>query len=240
MPIAARTRAPIANRILTALPDEEYEHLRPYLEPVSLAYKEVLYEVGAPIPYAYFLNEALISVIATTRDGAAVEVAIAGNEGMIGISAFLGNYHVPYRAVVQVPGSALRIKAEALKAEFNKGGLLHDLLHHYLYALLVQLAQSVACNRLHQLEQRLSRWLLVARDRAQSDQFYLTQELLSLMLGVGRNGVNTAAGSLRQKGLIDYSRGKITILDQAGLALVTCECYGIVKEVFDNFLALDG
>lgn len=227
---------PSKNRLLTALPVEEYERLLPKLESVSLPVKQVLYEPNKPIEYVYFVNHGVISLLNIMEDGTIVEIATVGNEGMVGLPVFLGGDTIPCRAFVQLPGDAIRMKADVFKYLVNQGSPLHGLLQRYTQALFNQVAQSAACNRVHSIEERCSRWLLMTRDRVNSDDFPLTQEFLSQMLGVRRPSVSVVAAILQKAGLIRYSRGKITILDRLGLEASACECYAIIKQEFDRLL----
>ena len=224
------------NLILGALRDKEYEHLYPNLQPIALAKGKILYGAGDPAFHAYFLLSGMISLVAITEDGKAVEVGMIGNEGMVGVPVILGFSVMPYLVVTQLPGTALRIRSDRLKAEFNLGGHFHDLLLRYTYTLITQLSQSASCNMFHTVKERLCRWLLIARDRVHSDTLFLTQEFLSQMIGVPRTSVTTIAGNLQSEGLVSYRRGKIVILDVAGLESASCECYGIVKESINRYI----
>lgn len=228
---------PTKNRLLAAIPDEEYQRLLPYLEFVHLAKNKIVYEAGDTTRHAYFLTSGMASLLSITEHGEMIEVAMVGNEGMIGIPIVLQVNKTPHRVLVQIPADAMRIKADLLRAEFNQGGQLHHLLLRYTHALFAQLALSSACNHFHTIEQRLARWLLVTRDCVKSDTFHLTQEFLSLMLGAPRTSITTIAGALQKTGLIRYSRGKITILDRQALEETACECYEIIKEEIDQFIA---
>jgi CRP-like cAMP-binding protein len=218
------------NLILRALPDKEYERLYPYLEPVALTKGTTLYSAGDAARHAYFVVSGMISLLAITEDGNAIEVGMVGNEGMVGLPVVLGFNIVPHLVVTQLPCTALRIRTDRLKAEFNLGGQLHGLLLRYTHTLITQLSQSASCNMFHTVKQRLCRWLLIARDRVESDTLCLTQEFVSQMIGAPRTSVTTVAGSLQREGLVSYRRGKIIILDGAGLEAASCECYRIVKE----------
>jgi len=222
------------NRILSALPDEALRRLLPELTTVSLDVGQVLYEPGEPIDHVYFPINAVISVISVLRDGSTVEVATVGNEGMAGIAAFLGAASTPHRSLSQVSGTAARLPVPALRDLTGGTGPLDDRLRHYTQALLNQVAQTAACNRMHSIEERCARWLLMMHDRVQVDRFYLTQHFLAQMLGVRRATVTVAAGRLQQLRLIRYSRGKIVILDRAGLERTSCECYAVVRGQFDG------
>ena len=218
------------NRILAALPRQEQERLLPHLEQVRLETGQQLYESGEPIRYAYFPESALIALLSVTEDGATVEIGLVGNEGMLGIPILLKSETLPYRTIVQSPGSARRMKAGFLQKEFSLCGPFHDLLLRYLHALITQLAQAGVCNRFHTIEQRLCRWLLAAQDRLKSTELQFTQESLSQMLGTDRTSVTETASTLQKAGLIRYSRGHITILDREGLRAAACECHAIVQE----------
>ena len=237
MPRPAKPDAPIANRLLAALPKKEYQRLLPELEHVTLPFAEVLYESGAPLRHVYFPNDSIISLLTVTAERSTLEVGIVGNEGMAGISVFMGVGVSRTRALVQGAGTAMRMKASALRAEAHRMGALHRLLHRYTHSLLTQVAQTAACNRFHLLDARLAHWLLMTHDRVQSDDFRLTQEFMSSMLGVRREGVNKAAGALQHDELIRYSRGHITILDRAGLEAAACECYRLIRQEADSFLS---
>lgn len=221
------------NRLLAALPDEELQRLVPNLERVSLALGEVIYDASERIRHVYFLNKnTLVSVITTMENGTGVETCIVGSEGLVGIQSFLRTEATPARIVVQAAGSSLRIRAELLREEFNRGGILQDRLLHYTHALVTQISQTAACNHLHTVEERLSRWLLTIHDRL-AGNIPFTHELISRRLGAHRTSVNEVAGVLRREGMISYNRGKITILDREALSSIVCECYGIIKEQFD-------
>jgi CRP-like cAMP-binding protein len=235
VPGSVRNPVPTENRILAALPREEYERLLPNLERVSLKHDQILYESGETIRYAYFLDSAIVSMLSVTEEGATIEVGLVGNEGILGVPIFLRASEMPYRAMVQGSGTARRMRADLLREVFDRCGPLHDLLLRYLHVLVIQLSQAGVCNRFHNVEQRLCRWLLMALDRSESKDLQFTQEFLSQMLGVQRDGISMAAGTLQKAGLIRYSRGHITILDRKGLEAAACECYRIVKEEFDRF-----
>lgn len=229
---------PTDNRLLAALPDEEFARLVPNLEYVSLAPGEVLYESGERIRHVYFPNRnTLASLVADTDDGTSVEVGIVGNEGVIGIQAFLGVETTPTRIVAQIGGSAVRMRADVFREEFNRGGRLKDLLLRYTHALFAQVLHTAACNHLHSVEERFSRWLLMIHERATMDNLPLTQELISRRLGAHRSSVSVATDAFRREGLIRYERGKITILDREGLKSAACGCYGIIREEFDRVWA---
>ncbi len=227
---------PIQNRLLAALPEEDYQHLVTHLECVELSSDQVLHEHGEPIDYVYFPLEGVISLVNIMSDGWIIEVGLVGQEGIVGTARFLGSDIAYNTATVQVPGSAMRMKASVLKAEFNRGGQFQNLLLRYMQALFIQVSQSAACNRHHTVEKRLARWLLLASDAIESDQLPLTQEFIAQMLGTRRSGVTAAAGTLSQAGLIRYSRGKIAIVNREELEATSCECYSIVKNELARLL----
>lgn len=229
-------RAPPTNRLLSALPKDEYQRLLPRLEPFSLVFGEVIYEFGDLIRNVYFPTSGIISLLATVEDRATLEVGIVGREGMVGLPAFMGVKTSGNRAVVQGTGAAMRMRVAAFRSECENGGSLPRLLRRYTHSRLTQMAQGAACNRFHPIDARLARWLLMTRDRMGTDQFQLTQEFLSNMLGVRREGVNKAAGALQDQNLISYRRGNLLILDRAGLKGIACHCYGIIKAEYDRFL----
>lgn len=224
------------NRILSRLPRADYERLRARLDPVRLPQGRILFEEGEVPRHAYFLAGGMASLLAATADGSTVQVAMVGGEGAVGVPALLGAGFMPYRVVMQLPGTALRIGVAALGAEFNRGAQLHDLLLRYLHTLITQITQSALCNRYHTIEERLCRWLLISRDRALSDLLPLTQESLAHMLGVQRTGVTAAAVALQRKGLIGYRRGRIRLLDWRGLEEASCECYGVITRGIEQYL----
>ncbi len=224
------------NKLLSALPTQEYERLLPYMETVSLNFQQIIYAPNQSIDYVYFPNSGIISLVNITEDGRTIEAAMVGNEGMAGIPVFLGADRMPGQAISQVVGNALRMKADVFKYEVTPDTSLYNLLLRYTQALLNQISQSVACNCLHSVERRCCRWLLMCHDRVRSDQFTLTQELLSQMLGVRRASVSEVAATLQKEGLIRYNRGKITIRDRLGLEATACECYRVVKEEFERLL----
>jgi len=224
------------NRLLATLPHSEYKRLLPKLKTVSLAFGEELYEPGDVIKYVYFPNDSIISLISRTSETSWLEVGMVGNEGMAGLDVFMGVASSPTRALVQGSGTAMRMSSAAVRTEANRLGSLHRLLHRYSNSLLTQVAQSSACNRFHLVNARLARWLLMTNDRLGAEEFPLTQEFLSHMLGVRREGVSKAAGALQAAGLISYSRGIITVLDRRGLEAKSCECYAIIKAETDAYL----
>ena len=224
------------NKLLAALPDEDYQRFVPDLEFVEMSMNQVLYEPKEPIKDVYFLNQGIVSIVYITEDGSTVEVGIVGNEGMIGIPVFLGGNMTTTTAVVQIVGTAMKMNAVRLKAEFDVGGSLQKLLLRYTQALLTQISHTAVSNRLNTMEQRLARWLLMAADLTQSDQFPLTQELIAHMLGVRRSGVTVAAGILSQAGMIRYSRGRITILNREALEATAGESYRMIETEFSRLL----
>jgi len=227
-------RAPIANRVLAAMPREEYRRLSAELEPVSLTFGDVLYEPGDPIRYIYFPGDCLISLLTQVEDRMALEVGLVGSEGMVGIQLALGVGTSSVRALVQGPGAAMRMEAGRFQLELKQCPSLQRELYRYAHQLMVQFTQTAACNRFHVVEARLARWLSMTRDRVKSDRFHLTHDFLADMLGVRRVGVTNAASALRKRNLIEYSRGDITILDRKGLNAAACVCYRIVKKLFDD------
>lgn len=231
MSVFSETGTPI-NQLLAALPAEDYQRLLPHLDLVTLTSQQVLYELGEPIFQVYFPNRSIISLINTMEDGATIEVGLVGREGMVGIPAILNDAVSIHRAFVKIPDTALRIRADVLRAEFNRGGALQTLLLRYTQLLLVQLSQSAACNRFHTIEERLARQLLLIQDSLQANEFPLTQEFLAQILGTRRSGVTVAAGALNQAGMIRYTRGRITILNREGLEATACECYQVIQEEF--------
>ncbi|MBD2100574.1 Crp/Fnr family transcriptional regulator [Leptolyngbya sp. FACHB-261] len=233
-PYKISTQNGLQNQILAALPREEYERLTTHLQLVSLIQGQSLYSLSEPIEYVYFPNHGVISLVLTLADGSMGEVGLVGREGMVGLPVIWGNLPPTSQAQVQLPGDAFRLKASVLRAEFGRGTALQGLLLRYTKALFTQISQSVVCNAKHTIEERLARWLLMSRDRVQSDEFPLTQEFISYMLGVRRAGVTVAAGSLQRAGIIRYSRGKIAIQDRESLEAVSCECYRTIKTEFEQ------
>ncbi len=234
--VSPSSQNPVGNKLLAALPKEEYQRLLPNLESVSLPLKQVLYELNQPIEYAYFLNSGTASLLNIMEDGQTIEAATVGKEGMIGVPLLLGTTQIPLMVIVQVPGDGLRMKADVFKAQVYAGSPLHTLLLLYTQTLMNQISQTAACNRLHSIEARCCRWLLMTRDRVESDSFPLTQEFLSYMLGVRRASVSEVAATLQKSGLIDYHRGQITIRDRQGLEATACQCYHSTKQEFQRLL----
>ncbi len=228
---------PLENHLLAALPPESYERLLPHLEPVSMALGEVLYESGAHMTHVYFPTSSIVSLLYLMANGATAEIGVVGYEGVVGIALFLGGDTTPNRAVVQSAGDGFKMNAQALRAEFEQGGPQQLLLLRYTQALLTQISQTAVCNRLHPVEQQLRRWLLLSHDRLRSDQLVMTQDLISNMLGVRREGITVAARQLKERGLISYVRGTITIANRAGLEAAVCECYRVVKTEYDRLLS---
>jgi CRP-like cAMP-binding protein len=224
------------NRLLAALPQEIYERLLPYLEPVSLPLGTALYESGGAQGYVYFPTSSIVSLLYVLENGSSAEIAVTGCEGLVGIALFMGGETTPSRAVVQSAGHGYRLKAAVLKKEFENGGALQLLLLRYTQALITQMTQTAVCNRHHALDQQLCRWLLLSLDRLPANELAMTQELIANMLGVRREGVTEAAGKLQAAGLIEYSRGHITVLDRPGLEARVCECYAVVKNEYDRLL----
>lgn len=225
------------NRLLAALPDEEYQRLLPHLEYISLTSEQIIYNPGEAYSHVYFPLEALISLTILMEDGSTVEVGVVNHEGMLGLPVCWGGNSTTTQAIVQISGSAVRMDAQLLKVEFARGGTLQRLLLLYTQALFTQVSQTAACNRLHKIEQRLARWLLTVHDRIQSQEIPLTQEFIAIMLGIRRAGVTEAAGNLQRAGAIRYSRGKIEIVNRDSLEVLACECYGIIKREFARLLS---
>lgn len=228
--------APCRNHLLAALPANEYGRLFPHLELVQMPLGHVLYEPGILMRHVYFPTTSIVSLLCVMEDGASIEIAMVGNEGIIGIPLFMGGETTPSRAVVQSAGYAYRLKGQLLKDEFYRAGPMQYLLLRYIQALLTQTAQMAVCNRHHSLDRQLCRWLLLSLDRLPSNELVITQELIACMLGVRCEGVTEAAGKLQKAGLIKYRRGHITVLDRAGLEANACECYAVVKKEFDRLL----
>ena len=227
------------NIILAQLPADEYAALAKHLVPVDLPLDKRLSEPNQPIEFVYFLNTGLISTDAVTLKGEQVEVGVTGREGFSGLPALLDQPQMSHSVIIQGSGEGLRIRSAIVRAEFLKGGMLQKLVHAFAYLQLVQITQSVLCNRMHEVEARLARWLLTSADRMESEYLHLTQEFLSQMLGVQRSTVTVAAGELQRNGLIGYSRGRIHIIDRPGLIARACECYGIVNQSYERMLKKD-
>lgn len=229
--------SPTENHLLLALPVDERERLFPTLQSVSLSLGEVVYQYGEHLEHIFFPTGAVVSLVYTTRDGSTAEMGLVGNEGAVGVALFLGGETTPNRAVVQIAGRALRMPANVLRYEFARGNAFQRVLLRYTQALITQISQTAVCNRLHSVEQRLSRWLLLSHDRVKSSELLMTQEFISNMLGGRRESVTVAAARLQDAGLIHYSRGRIVILDRNGLEAATCECYRVVKDELDRLTA---
>ncbi|HSV69398.1 MAG TPA: Crp/Fnr family transcriptional regulator [Methylibium sp.] len=230
------TPDPKANQLLAALPESEWQRWKDLLEPVQLPLGEVLYESGRTLAHAYFPTTAIVSLLYVMENGASAEIAVVGNEGIVGVSLFMGGGSTPSRAVVQSAGAGFRLRALAMKEEFDRSGPVMHLLLRYTQALITQMAQTAVCNRHHSLHEQLCRWLLLSLDRLSGNELVMTQELIANMLGVRREGVTDAALELQQHGLIRYARGHITVLDRPGLEQRTCECYAVVKKEYDRLL----
>ena len=227
---------PRQNHLLAALPADEYARLLPDLEWVPTPLGHVLYESGDKMRHVYFPTTSIVSLLYVMEDGASAEIAVVGNEGVVGVSIFMGGESTTSRAVVQSEGHGYRLKAQLLKDEFFRAGPMQRLLLRYTQALLTQMAQTAVCNRHHSLDQQFCRWLLLSLDRLPSSELVMTQELIANMLGVRREGVTEAAGNVQRAGLIHYNRGRITVLDRPGLEARACECYAVVKKEFDRLL----
>jgi CRP-like cAMP-binding protein len=224
------------NHLLDALPASDYARLEPHLELIPVRLGDILCESGDKLRHVYFPTTCIISLLYVMEDGASAEIAVVGNEGLLGISLFMGGETTPSRAIVQSAGHAVRLKAALLKNEFDRFGPLMHLLLRYTQALITQMAQTAVCNRHHSIDQQLCRWLLLSLDRLGSNELLMTQELIANMLGVRREGVTEAAGQLQDAGLIHYSRGRITVLDRPGVEARSCECYRVVKAEYDRIL----
>ena len=228
---------PFQNHLLSALPPAEFARLSPHLELVSLSLGEVLYESGCELRHVYFPTTSIISLLYVLENGASAEIAVVGNEGILGIALFMGGQTTPNRAVVQSAGQAYRLLGTLMKEEFDRSGPLMRLLLRYTQALIAQMTQTAVCNRHHTIEQQLCRWLLLSLDRLPSDSLSMTQDLIANMLGVRREGVTEAAGKLQREGLIRYARGRIDVIDRDGLERRVCECYSVVKQECDRLIS---
>jgi CRP-like cAMP-binding protein len=228
--------SPTYNHLLNALPIEDYQRLLVFLEPVHLKLGDVLYESGDQLRYVYFPTTSIISLIYGLENGSSAEIAVVGNEGILGIALFMGGNTTPSRAVVRNKGKAYRLSPQVLMEEFHAGGHVQHLLLRYTQALITQMTQTAVCNRHHTVEQQLCRWLLHSLDRLDSNKLDMTQELIASMLGVRREGVTEAAGRLQKEGMISYSRGRIEVLDRPQLEKHVCECYNVVKKEFERLL----
>jgi CRP-like cAMP-binding protein len=232
----ASPHLPQQNHLLAALPAEVKGRLFPHLELVPLPLGKVLYESGDALRHVYFPTDSIVSLLYVMEDGDSAEIAVVGNEGLVGVSLFMGGDSTSSRAMVQSAGSAYRLLAQMLKDEFNRHGEMLLLMLRYTQSLLTQMAQTAVCNRHHSIDQQLCRWLLLSLDRLESNHLVMTQELIANMLGVRREGVTEAAGKLQRSGAIEYSRGRITVIDRPGLEKLSCECYAVVKAETDRLL----
>ena len=235
--MAETIHVPERNHILAALPSDERARIFPHLKLVSMPLGSVLYESGDTQRYVYFPVDSIVSLLYVMEDGASAEIAVVGNEGIVGVSLFMGGETTPSRALVQSAGHGFRLNGQLLKDEFHRHGQMQILLLRYTQALITQMAQTAVCNRHHSVHQQLCRWLLLSLDRLQSDELAMTQELIANMLGVRREGVTEAAGKLQSLGVIRYVRGKITVLDRPKLEQLCCECYAVVKKETDRLRA---
>jgi CRP-like cAMP-binding protein len=227
---------PLNNRLLAVLPADDWQRWKPQLEWVDMPLGQVMYESGRTLSHVYFPSTAIVSLLYVMENGSSAEIAVVGNEGVVGISLFMGGETTPSRAVVQSAGQGWRMRAQTIKEEFNRAGPVMHLLLRYTLALITQMAQTAVCNRHHSLDQQLCRWLLLSLDRLQGNELVMTQELIANMLGVRREGVTEAALKLQKLGLIRYSRGHITVLDRSGVEARTCECYAVVKKEYERLL----
>jgi len=224
------------NHLLAVLPEEERNRIFLHLKPIKLPLGKVLYESGDRLEHVYFPTTAIVSLLYIMEDGASAEIAVIGNEGIVGVALFMGGETMPNRAVVQSAGDAYSLPGSILRKEFDRAGALQHLLLRYTLAMLTQMAQTAVCNRHHSVDQQLCRWLLLSLDRLPANELSMTQELIANMLGVRREGVTEAAGKLQSSGLISYSRGRIIVLDRLGLEARVCECYEVVKKEFERLL----
>jgi CRP-like cAMP-binding protein len=228
--------SPLQNQLLASLPEAEWERWKPQLELVDLPLGKVLYESGGVMTHVYFPTSAIVSLLYVLENGASAEIAVVGHEGVVGIALFMGGGSTPSRAVVQSAGMGYRLRAEAIRGEFERAGPVMHLMLRYTQALITQMSQTAVCNRHHSLDQQLCRWLLLSLDRLPGNELVMTQELIANMLGVRREGVTEAALKLQAAGLIRYARGHISVLDRPGLENRTCECYRVVKMEYDRLL----
>ncbi len=232
----AGPRSPKDNHLLASLPAPEYDRLTRHLELAPMMLGDVLYESGGPLKHVYFPTTSIVSLLYVMENGSSAEIAVVGNEGILGIALFMGGETTPSRALVQSAGHGYRLKAQLMKDEFNRAGPVMRLLRRYTQALITPMAQTAVCNRHHSVDQQLCRWLLLSLDRLPANQLNMTQELIANMLGVRREGVTEAAGKLQEAGIIQYKRGRITVLDRPQLEQSACECYAVVKKEFDRLL----
>lgn len=236
MSTPANPNITLKNYLLAALHAEEFLRLEPKLEPVSFKLGDVLYESGDKMDYVYFPTTTIVSMLYVMENGATAEIGVVGNDGVIGISLFMGGDTTTSRAIIQSAGAAVRMKAKSLKEEFAKGGVFQELLLRYTQALMTQISQTAVCNRLHSIDQQLCRWLLLSHDRLDSDKLVMTHDLISNMLGVRREGVTLAAQKLARRKLIKNVRGTITVIDRQGLEVAACECYKVVNDEYNRLL----
>jgi CRP-like cAMP-binding protein len=234
VPEKARPHLSTKNFILNSLPKKDLERLHVHLEPIELALGEVIYRPEEPIKYVYFPNNSMASLVATTASGQSAEVGVIGREGIVGANVLMGVDSIVNECFMQRSGDALRIKTKAAREEFKEGGAFQDMSLRFINALMLQISQTALCNRLHSIEERLCRWLLLCHDRANNNKLTLTQEFLSIMLGANRPSVTSAAIALQSAGFIKYSRGLITIVDRHGIEDLACDCYQIVKDEYDR------
>ena len=227
---------PRQNHLLAALPAAEWARWQLHLEAVHMPLGKALYESGAKLGHVYFPTTSIVSLLYVMENGASTEIAVVGNEGLVGVSLFMGGESTTSRAVVQSAGHGFRLRSSVMMEEFNRAGPVMHLLLRYTQALITQMAQTAVCNRHHSLDQQLCRWLLLSHDRLNSDELVMTQELIANMLGVRREGVTEAAGNLQKDGLIRYRRGRITVLDRQGLERRACECYAVVRAEYERLL----
>ncbi len=228
--------SPLQNQLLAALPGEVRERLFPFIELVPLPLGKVIYESGHALRHVYFPTDSIISLLYVMESGASAEISVVGNEGLVGVAVFMGGESTPSRAIVQSAGSCYRLLGQRLKDEFNRHGDLLVLMLRYTQALITQMAQTAVCNRHHSVDQQLARWLLLSLDRLPGNKLTMTQELIANMLGVRREGVTEAARKLQKAGIIEYRRGRITVLDRPQLEQLSCECYAVVKAESDRLL----
>ncbi len=236
MAVPPKSPLPKDNHLLAALPPAEWARWEPALEFVELKLGQVLYESGSTLEHVYFPVTAIVSLLYVMQNGASAEIAVVGNEGLVGISLFMGGESTPSRAVVQSAGLGFRLPAQIVKDEFSRAGPVMHVLLRYTQALITQMAQTAVCNRHHSLDQQLCRWLLLTLDRLKGNEIVMTQELIAKMLGVRREGVTEGAIKLQDAGLISYARGRISVLNRKGLEARTCECYAVVKKEYDRLL----
>ncbi len=238
VPIPTSASSLSANRLLAALPAEDLARLRPSLEPVVLTFKSEYARSGEPVDYVYFPLRGVMSLLVQTSRGESIEVALVGNEGLVGIHAYLGAQLSPFHVICQVPGEGVRMKIKTFQKEMERGGgALATALGHFLEELLIQVAVSGACNRLHTVQQRCARWMLMTHDRVVGEEFPLTQEFLAQMLGIRRAGVNAVAAAFKRNGVIRYSRGKVAILNRTGLEAMSCECHTTIQKARERATA---